>query len=69
MSMEKNGKIWRNISKYMELRGETIETLSQKSGVTRQAIYLIKRRGSANTDTLEKFAQALQIEVSMLLMS
>lgn len=67
--MEKNGKIWRNISKYMELRGESIATLSEKSKITRQALYLIKRRGSANTETLEKIAQALQTEITMLLAS
>lgn len=67
--MEKNGKIWKNISKYMELRGESIATLSEKSKVTRQTIYLIKRRGSANTETLEKIAQALQTEITMLLAS
>ena len=66
MLMEKNGKIWRNISKYMELRGETIATLSEKSQVTRQAIYLIKKRGTANTETLEKIARALQAEIAML---
>lgn len=67
--MEKNGKIWRNISKYMELRGESVATLSEKSKITRQALYLIKRRGSANTETLEKIAQALQTEITMLLAS
>jgi transcriptional regulator with XRE-family HTH domain len=64
--MNGNGKIWKNISKYMELRGETIATLAEKSSVTRQAIYLIKRRGTANTETLEKLAQALNTDISLL---
>lgn len=64
--METNGKIWKNISKYMELRGETIATLADKSAITRQAIYLIKRRGTANTETLERLAKALGTEIAML---
>ena len=64
MSMEQ--RLWKNISKFMELRGETISTLSEKSCVTRQAIYLIKKRGTANTDTLQKLASALQTEISLL---
>ena len=66
--MKSNGekKIWVNIARYLELRGETIATLSDKCGVTRQAIYLIKKRGTANSTTLIKIAAALETEVSML---
>lgn len=64
--MDTNGKIWKNVSLYMNRHGETIATLAQKSGVTRQAIYLIKKRGTANTETLEKLARALQTEIQML---
>lgn len=65
--MDKNGKIWRNIARYMEIRGETITSLAEKSGVRRQSLHLIKNRGTANTDTLEKIATALKIEINMLL--
>lgn len=50
----------------MELRGETIATLAEKAVVSRQAIYLIKKRGTANTDTLEKLASVLQTDIAML---
>jgi transcriptional regulator with XRE-family HTH domain len=66
--MKTNGdkKIWPNIARYLELRGESIATLADKSGVTRQAIYLIKKRGTANSSTLSKIAKALETDISIL---
>jgi DNA-binding phage protein len=64
--MDKDGKIWQNISRFMELRGETIATLAEKSTVTRQSIYNIRKYGKANTETLEKIARALKTDLAML---
>jgi len=66
--MKPNGdkKIWINISRYLELRGESIATLADKSGITRQAIYLIKKRGTANSNTLSKIATALETDIALL---
>jgi len=61
-----NKKIWVNISRYLELRGESIATLADKSGITRQAIYLIKKRGTANSNTLSKIATALETDIALL---
>ncbi len=60
-------RLWKNIQRYMELRGfKTISALAEISGVSRQSLQRIKRTGTARMESLDKLAEKLGTNRAML---
>ena len=45
----------------MQVKGYDMPTLADKSGVTRQTLYNVKRSGSCSLGTLDRIAEALGV--------
>ena len=60
-------KLWKNIKRYMELRGfKTITDLAEATGISRQSLQRMKKEGTARMESLDKLAAKFGIDRAML---
>ena len=59
--MDSKNHIWAKIQDAMQVKGYDMPTLADKSGVTRQTLYNVKRSGSCSLGTLDRIAEALGV--------
>jgi DNA-binding phage protein len=56
-----NHQIWQRVDELMRAKNIDMPTLADKSGISRQSLYNLKRKGSANTQTIQAIAAALEV--------
>lgn len=61
MSTMNNHQIWNQIEELMRAKNIDMPALAEKSGISRQSLYNLKKKGSANTETIKAIAQALGV--------
>lgn len=66
-STMENHQIWVRIDELMRAKNLDMPTLADKSGLTRQSLYNLKRKGRANTETIRAIAAALDVGAGYLM--
>lgn len=61
MPTMENHQIWQRVDELMRAKNLDMPTLADKSGISRQSLYNLKRKGSANTETIKAIASALDV--------